>query len=69
MEEWASGYEDSFRGDNTLLEIESSDGLWLNIIMVQYYVVFWHLKWGGGCGSSGLTMSHPPESTPLNKVP
>lgn len=39
MEEWASGYEDSFRGDNTLLEIESSDGLWLNIIMVQYYVV------------------------------
>lgn len=39
MEEWASGHEDSFRGDKTRLEIESSDGLWFNIIMAQYYVV------------------------------
>lgn len=39
MEEWANGHVPTFCGDTTLLEIESSDGLWFNIMMVQYYVL------------------------------
>lgn len=35
----------------------------------QYYVLPWHLKWGGRCGSNSLMVSHPLQSTPVDKVP
>lgn len=36
---------------------------------VQYYVLLWHWKWRRCCGSNSWTVSHPPQSTPMDKVP